>query len=134
MKCVFVFDFVYWYAFFFPLAGKLIGLRTGCQFFEKNVDFSIFCSFNLTFHSGRRRLCIRLSCVVAYMSCSSLEIQRLILVRLFLVWIILWSMKCVSSLLLFFFSPVKHSKVSENAWNHTRVSAVTMFHLYIVVF
>ena len=24
--------------FFFPLAAKLIGLRTGCQFF-KNIDF-----------------------------------------------------------------------------------------------
>ena len=27
-------------AFFPPLAVKLIGPRTGCQFFKKNVDFS----------------------------------------------------------------------------------------------
>ena len=30
-----------WYIFFFfsPLAAKLIGPRTGCQFLKKNVDF-----------------------------------------------------------------------------------------------
>ena len=28
------------YNFFFPLATKLIGPRTGCQFFEKRLIFS----------------------------------------------------------------------------------------------
>ena len=32
MRCLFVFDFVY---AFFPLTVKLIGLRTGRQFFKK---------------------------------------------------------------------------------------------------
>ena len=32
---------------FFPLAAKLIGPRTGCQFFFKNVDFfSVECPLN----------------------------------------------------------------------------------------
>ena len=40
---VFVFDFVH--AFFFPLAAKLIGPRTGCQFFKK-CRFSVACPLN----------------------------------------------------------------------------------------
>ena len=39
MRCLFVFDLVIsFFFFFFPLAAKLIGPRTGRQFF-KNVDF-----------------------------------------------------------------------------------------------
>ena len=38
MRYLFVFDSVR--AFFFPLAAKLIGPKTGCQFF-KNADFSM---------------------------------------------------------------------------------------------
>ena len=36
MRCLFVLDLVI--SFFFSLAAKLIGPRTGCQFFT-NVDF-----------------------------------------------------------------------------------------------
>ena len=39
MRCFFVLDLVIlFYLFIFSLAAKLIGPRTGCQFF-KNVDF-----------------------------------------------------------------------------------------------
>ena len=39
MRCLFVLDLVIlFYCLFFSLAAKLIGPRTGCQFF-KNVDF-----------------------------------------------------------------------------------------------
>ena len=46
--CLFVFDFVY--AFFFPLAARLIGPRTGCQFFKKNFNFSVEYPLNSVFY------------------------------------------------------------------------------------
>ena len=42
VRCLFVLIFT-----FFPLATKLMGPRTGCQFFKKNVYFSVTYALNL---------------------------------------------------------------------------------------
>ena len=38
MRCLFVLDLYRLFSLFFPLAAKLIGPKTGCQFL-RNIDF-----------------------------------------------------------------------------------------------
>ena len=59
--------------FFSPLAAKLIGPRTGCQFFKKNVDFSVTYPLKAYEEGGFATSCLRVVKISAASPFSQLD-------------------------------------------------------------